>query len=223
VPNQHGLTLGELMRVFNRIWNPTPAFLHVISCRGYIRDMPWEETGLHFVPPSPAMPHLSTARQYPGACLVEGTNLSEGRGTALPFEICGAPWIDAPALADHLNALDFPGVRYRPHTFVPYANKYAGEMCHGVQAHITGPEYRPLLAWVGVIRAVRHLYPEKFAWREAPGKPPIMPFDLLAGGTDLRTHIDGNLPLETLAEAWNAAADAWRALRRDALLYGDSE
>jgi uncharacterized protein YbbC (DUF1343 family) len=151
IPVQHGLTLGELMRLFNAHWNPTPAALHIIRCEGYRRDMTWEATGLPFVPPSPAMPHLSTARHYPGACLLEGTTLSEGRGTALPFEICGAPYIDPAQLADALNALELPGVRYRPHTFTPTASKYTGEVCHGVQAHITASSYRPLLAWVAVI------------------------------------------------------------------------
>ncbi|MBW4438583.1 MAG: DUF1343 domain-containing protein [Pleurocapsa minor GSE-CHR-MK-17-07R] len=222
IPVQHGMTLGELMRLFNQRWNPTPAFLHVIACQGYARGMRWEETGMPFVPPSPAMPHLVTARHYPGACLVEGTNISEGRGTSLPFEVCGAPFIDAPALADHLNAQQLPGVRYRPHTFTPYANKYSGEVCHGVQAHITGPDYRPLLSWVGVIRALRHLYPDKFAWRPPYGKPPALPFDLLAGSGTLRAQIDANVPLETLAEGWAADAEAWRELRREALLYGDT-
>jgi uncharacterized protein YbbC (DUF1343 family) len=222
VPVQHGLTLGELMRLFNARWNPTPAELSVIACEGYRHGMTWEATGLTFVPPSPAMPHLNTARQYPGACLIEGTNLSEGRGTSLPFEICGAPFIDALELADALNAQAFPGVRYRPHVFTPAAGKYSGEVCHGVQAHITdAAAYRPLMAWVGVIRTVRQLYSQSFAWLPPYRRGEKRPFDRLAGDGDLRRHIDALAPLAALAAAWNAAAVEWRALCQDSLLYED--
>jgi uncharacterized protein YbbC (DUF1343 family) len=221
IPVQHGLTLGELMTLYNQRWNPTPAALLVIACEGYQRGMTWEATGLPFVPPSPAMPHLSTARQYPGACLIEGTNLSEGRGTALPFEVCGAPFIDAPALAEHLNRLKLDGVRYRPHVFTPTASKHAGEVCGGVQAHITGAGYRPLLAWVAVICEIRRLYPHQFAWLPPYSKDGLLPFDRLAGGPALRQKIEADEPLESLAGAWDVTAEAWRETRRACLLYED--
>jgi uncharacterized protein YbbC (DUF1343 family) len=219
VPVQHGLTLGELMRVVNMRWNPTPAQLRVIACEPASQPDTWEASGLPFVPPSPAMPHLSTVRHYPGACLLEGTNLSEGRGTALPFEICGAPYIDAESLADQLNALGLGGVRYRPHVFTPAASKYAGQTCYGVQAHITGPEYRPLAAWVAVIQAIRHAYADQFDWLAPYPGSAMRPFDRLARGEDLREHIDANRPLAELTAQWDAAATDWRALRRDARLY----
>jgi uncharacterized protein YbbC (DUF1343 family) len=219
VPVQHGLTLGELMRVVNAHWNPTPARLRVIACEPGARLDAWEASGLPFLPPSPAMPHLSTVRHYPGACLLEGTNLSEGRGTALPFEICGAPFIDAERLADHLNTLGLPGVRYRPHVFTPTASKYASEMCFGVQAHLTGPDYRPLAAWVAVIQAIRHLYGDDFAWLPPYPGTNMRPFDRLARGEALREHIDANRPRAELTARWDAAADDWREFRRDALLY----
>lgn len=221
IPVQHGMTLGELMGMFNTLWNPTPAKLEVIACEGYTRDMVWEDTELVFIPPSPAMPHMSTARQYPGACLVEGTTLSEGRGTALPFEICGAPFIDGTLLAEYLNEQDIPGARYRPHAFQPAGSKYAGVLCYGVQGHvIDAAAYRPLLAWVAVIRAVRHLYPDQFSWRAAQGKLAHRPFDLLAGGERLRSQIDANTPLQDLAAEWDAAATAWREQRKGYLMYG---
>ena len=133
--------------------------------------MLWEATGLTFVPPSPNMPHLETVWQYPGACLIEGTTLSEGRGTALPFEIVGAPFIDGAALADHLNAQNLPGVRFRPHSFDPTASKWSGERCGGVQVHITDPAaWHALRVWLGVIVAIKTLYPDKFAWLP-PGRP----------------------------------------------------
>ncbi len=123
--------------------------------------MTWEQTGLPFVPTSPAMPHLSTARHYPGACLIEGTTLSEGRGTALPFEVVGAPGIDGDALADHLNGLGWSGVRFRPIRFTPSASKHAGSECYGVQAHITDlAAFDPIAVWLGVIRETRHRFPE---------------------------------------------------------------
>jgi uncharacterized protein YbbC (DUF1343 family) len=220
VPVQHGMTLGELMSMVNATYNPTPAKLTVIACEGYARGMAWEDTRLSFIPPSPAMPHLSTARHYPGACLLEGTTISEGRGTALPFEICGAPFIDGALVAEHLNEQDIPGVRYRPHAFQPAGSKYAGVLCYGVQAHVTdSAAYRPLLAWVAVIRALRHLYPDQFSWRAPQGKLPYRPFDLLAGGEALRAAIDANTPLDALTAEWDAAAAAWRAARAAWLLY----
>jgi uncharacterized protein YbbC (DUF1343 family) len=223
VPAQHGLTMAELMGLVNARWDPTPASLSVIRCEGWSRTMSWEQTGLPFVPPSPAMPQISTVRQYPGACLIEGTNLSEGRGTALPFEICGAPYIDAEALADALNALELPGVRFRPHHFTPTARKYAGELCHGVQAHIMDASFRPLQAWVAVIHTVRQCCPDAFAWLPPWEGSAHRPFDLLAGGARLRTHIDAGASLGDLTAAWDAAAVEWRYLRRDALLYAGDD
>ncbi len=219
VPIQHGLTLGELMRLVNTHWNATPATLTVIACENYARGDSWAETGLPFVPPSPAMPHLSTVQQYPGACLVEGTNLSEGRGSALPFEICGAPFINAERLADQLNALNLAGVRYRPHVFQPTASKYAGEQCYGVQAHVTGPSYRPLAAWVSVIQAIRHLYASEFSWLPPYAGSSMRPFDRLARGESLRARIDANAPPQTLLDEWGAAAEEWRTFTETARLY----
>lgn len=219
IPVQHGLTLGELMRLVNQAWSPTPAPLTVIPCAGYTHGTRWPETGLPFVTPSPAIPHWSAAQQYPGACLLEGTNLSEGRGTALPFEICGAPFVDGETLADHLNTLHLPGVRYRPHAFQPNRSKHAGETCFGVQAHVTSPEYRPLAAWVTVIQAIRHLYPGDFEWLPPYEGSAVRPFDRLARTEMLREQIDANAPLGALTEEWDAAAREWREFRKSALLY----
>ena len=219
IPVQHGLTLGELMRLVNRQWSPTPAALTVIPCQGYTPGAAWAESGLPFVPPSPAMPHISTVLQYPGACLLEGTNLSEGRGTALPFEICGAPFIEAEALADALNDLGLPGVRYRPHVFQPTSSKHSGETCFGVQVHVTGPAYRPLAAWVAVLQTVRRQYPDDFVWLPPYAGSTVRPFDRLARGVELRGQVDAHTPLDVLTAEWDAAAVTWRALREEALLY----
>jgi uncharacterized protein YbbC (DUF1343 family) len=213
VPVRHGLTLGELAQMINTRWNPTPADLTVIPCSGWRRDMTWQDTGLPWVPPSPNMPHLSTLWHYPGACLVEGTQLSEGRGTALPFEIVGAPWIDPLALAERLNAEAWAGgmgARFRPHTFQPFHSKFAGQTCHGVQVHITDPaRWRSIDVWLGVIMAIRALYPAEFAWLPAHPDTGTHHFDRLIGAAWIRRQIefDGAAGLPVSATLGQFAAE----------------
>ncbi|MBX3086477.1 MAG: DUF1343 domain-containing protein [Anaerolineae bacterium] len=211
VPTQPGMTLGELARLFNATWNPTPAALSVIACEGYRRGMMWAEIGLPFVPPSPNMPHLVTAQHYPGACLVEGTTLSEGRGTALPFEIFGAPGLNGHALAEALNKQDWDGVRFRPHYFQPAANKHAGVMCGGVQAHITdAAAYRPLRVWLGVLAAILSLY--TFEWNAGH-------FDRLIGVHGVRERIDAGEALDDLFAQWEQFCRDFAVMRTPYLLY----
>src|SRR5687768_6029678 len=136
IPMRHGMTLGELARYMNAEY-ALSADLHVIGMHGWQRDMWFDETALPWIPTSPAMPHLSTATLYPGMCLLEGTNLSLGRGTVLPFEVCGAPWLDSHALAEALNGLQLPGVHFRATVFTPCASNHAGTECQGVQIHVT--------------------------------------------------------------------------------------
>jgi uncharacterized protein YbbC (DUF1343 family) len=222
IPVTHGLTLGELARMFNARWNPTPCALSVEACAGWARAMRWGETGLCFVPPSPAMPHAETAAHYPGACLIEGTPWSEGRGTALPFQIVGAPGLDAERLAEQLNRYGWPGVRFRPHHFRPSARKHAGQACAGVQAHIIdAAAYRPVRAWLGV---VAHLAAEHAPL--APGfwvqfsEHPI--FDRLIGDSAVRVGIEAGASLAALTESWDAAADEFRRARAPFLLYPEA-
>jgi uncharacterized protein YbbC (DUF1343 family) len=210
VPTQHGMTLGELARLFNAVWNPTPAPLTIIPCDGYRRDMDWPETGLPFVPPSPNMSHLVTAQHYPGSCLVEGTTLSEGRGTALPFEVVGAPGLDGEALAAALNARGWTGVRFRPYAFRPTASKHAGEVCAGVQAHITDAQaYHPLETWLGVLQDIYRQQP--FGWNDH--------FERLIGSDDIRTLIVSGAPLEATFARWEDFCAEFRRLRQPYLLY----
>lgn len=219
VPIRHGLTLGELARIFNALWNPTPVQLDVIPCEGWLRDTGWHQTGLPFVPPSPNMPHLSTVAHYPGACLIEGTNLSEGRGTALPFEIVGAPFIDGMSLATHLNALELPSVRFRSHSFQPAASKWRGERCGGVQVHITDEaQWDALHVWLQLIIAVHDLYPDSFAWLP-PAENGIYHFDRLIGTSEVRQRIDAHQPLDDLFTAWQQFARTFVATRAPYLLY----
>jgi uncharacterized protein YbbC (DUF1343 family) len=222
VPVRHGMTMGELAQLFNGRWNPTPGGLEVIACEGWTRSMLWEATGRPFVTPSPNMPQLSTVAQYPGACLIEGTNLSEGRGTSLPFEIVGAPFIDGVALAEHLNGLNLPGVGFRAHSFQPTASKWAGERCRGVQVHVTdAAKWHALRTWLDVITAIRTLYPEQFQWLP-PGKSGaegVYHFDRLIGTKDVRERIEAGQPLDDLYTAWEQFAHAFEVDRWSYLLY----
>ncbi|MGI6206853.1 MAG: exo-beta-N-acetylmuramidase NamZ domain-containing protein [Anaerolineae bacterium] len=221
IPVVHGLTLGELARMYNDHWNPTPAELTVVPCRGWRRAMTWQETGLTWVPPSPNMPHLSTVRQYPGACLIEGTTLSEGRGTALPFEVVGAPWLDGQALADHLNGLGLEGVRFRPHAFRPALSKWAGQNCAGVQVHLTG-EGCPITVWLTVIAAVRELHPDRFQWlppERTGDAPSLQHFDRLIGNRQVREQIEAGVPVEEITRGWEESCRQFRQAREPYLIY----
>ena len=207
IPVQHGMTLGELAAMLNALENPTPAELTVLPCAGWSRALRWADTGLPFVPPSPNMPHLVTAQQYPGACLIEGTTLSEGHGTPLPFEIAGAPGIDSHRLADHLNAAAIPGVRFRAHSFTPTASKHPGVTCHGVQAHILDLHaYQPLETWLQVLAALVALEADSFTWREAH-------FDRLSGDARARSLLAAREPLDDLLADWRAYQADFRARR----------
>ncbi|MBN1964554.1 MAG: DUF1343 domain-containing protein [Anaerolineae bacterium] len=224
VPVQHGMTLGELARLFNAHWNPTPAELTVVPCQGWGRSKHWPQTGLPWAGPSPNIPRYTAAMQYPGSCLVEGTILSEGRGTPLPFEVAGAPWIDAVALADHLNAQAWPGVRCRAHTFQPSASKWAGQHCGGVQVYVTDETaWRPIETWLGFLAAIRALYPAEFAWLP-PHQTDVEPgavhhFDRLIGSAQVRQQIEAGAGVDEITAGWGAACAAFEALRAPFLLY----
>ncbi|RMH37122.1 MAG: DUF1343 domain-containing protein [Deltaproteobacteria bacterium] len=219
IPNRHGLTAGELARWANEV-EGIGCELEVVRMEGWRRELHYPDTGLAWVMPSPNMPTYDTALVYPGMCLIEGTELSEGRGTTRPFEIVGAPFVDGYALADALA--DLPGVVARPLVFTPTFHKHAGARCGGVQLHVTDRDaFRPYLTGVAVLRAVRHLWPDQFAWRRRPyefvaDRPAI---DLLTGGPEIRTLIDAGASLDDLAATWRGAEVAFRAARGACLLY----
>lgn len=231
VPVRHGLTLGELAQMINTRWNSTPADLTVIPCVGWRREQLWPETGLPWVIPSPNMPHLSTLWQYPGACLIEGTQLSEGRGTALPFEITGAPWLDPVLLADRLNGSEWGGgmgARFRPHTFQPFQSKWAGETCHGVQVYITdSARWHPIQVWLGLIITIRAMYPDHFGWLPIDPEAGIQHFDRLIGAAWTRRQIEADVEadkpagaiLARIAAEWADDCHAFELERRPFLLY----
>ncbi|MFT3668289.1 MAG: DUF1343 domain-containing protein [Pseudoxanthomonas sp.] len=215
IPIRHGMTLGELATLFNRAFG-IGADLQVVTMQGWRRgDDPWRGA-LPWVPPSPNMPTPDTALVYPGMGLLEGTNVSEGRGTTRPFETVGAPWVDAQALAARLNAMDLPGVRFRPTWFTPTFSKHAGKACAGVQLHVTDPAaFRPVRTGLAVLKALHDQHPKDFAF--LPGEPPF--FDRLAGVGDLRAAIVRGDTLEAIEAGWQRELTAFDTLRRQHLLY----
>jgi uncharacterized protein YbbC (DUF1343 family) len=219
LPVRHGMTMGELARYLNGEYHLN-ADLTVIGMQGWSRAMWFDQIGLPWVSPSPAMPTLATATVYPGMCFFEGTNLSEGRGTALPFETIGAPWIDGDSLAARMNALDLPGARFRPVTFEPSASKHSGQACGGVQVHVLDRDhFRPTATGLHLMAACREMNPEKFAFQESSweGRPSQM--DLLTGSPHIREHLAAGRPVADLLAGWPAVESRFAELRKPYLLY----
>lgn len=212
LPLRYGLTLGELAQFYNRELKLN-APLTVVKMRGWSRAQWYDETDLLWVPPSPGMPHFDTTVVYPGTCLIEGTNVTEGRGTPLPFEVIGAPWIDGEALADELNALHLDGVRFRAVEFTPSEWKYPQQLCRGVQAHVTDRAVlRPVTLGLHLIRTIRAMYPRQFAWRAEH-------FDVLIGNTTTREQLERGVSVDTITATWGAEQAAFRARSRAYWLY----
>jgi uncharacterized protein YbbC (DUF1343 family) len=212
VPVRHGLTLGEMARYMNA-QHGLGADLTVIAMQGWRRGLWFDQTGLPWPPTSPGMPHFETTILYPGTCLLEGTNLSVGRGTALPFEICGAPWVDGHALAEALNRLELNGARFRPTQFTPAADRFAGEVCNGVQVHVTDRRrLRPVTLGLHLVAVLRSLYPGHFSWAAAH-------FDLLLGSAQVRQALEEKAPVEEIMQPWKATLAQFGSQRLDCLLY----
>lgn len=221
VPIRHGLTMGELLTVHAHRRGLTRA-LEVVPMRGWHRAMDFEETGLPWIPPSPNMPTIDTAVVYPGACLVEATNLSEGRGTTRPFEWIGAPWLDGESLRAELDKESLPGVAFRPIAFLPQFQKWAGMRCGGVALHVTERElFLPVRTGVALLAAARRLAPRDFAWRQEPYEfvSDRAALDLLTGGSTVREGIEAGAPLRELTDGWDDAEREWGDARRGFLLY----
>jgi uncharacterized protein YbbC (DUF1343 family) len=184
IPVRHGRTLGELAQQFREEAFPK-CELSILTMKNWKRQMWFDQTGLPWVMPSPNMPTLDTATVYPGMCLLEGTNISEGRGTTRPFEIFGAPFINAERLCNELNKLKLPGVFFRENYFQPTFHKFAGELCSGAQIHVTDRnEFRPFQTGIELIRCMRKLYPGQFAWKQPPYEYETekLPIEILLGG-----------------------------------------
>jgi uncharacterized protein YbbC (DUF1343 family) len=221
IPMRHGMTIGELARLFNDAFG-IGASLQVVRMEGWTRGMYWDRTGLPWVIPSPNMPTLDTAIVYPGGVLFEGTQLSEGRGTTRPFEILGAPWIDPEPFASRLNALRIEGAWFRPLVFEPTFHKHAHQACGGCQIHVTDRErFKPVLAGVAVMSEFHRAAPSKFAWRQPPYEyvHHLMPIDILAGSPRLREAIEADVPARDVAAEWELATRAFEKVRAHYLLY----
>jgi uncharacterized protein YbbC (DUF1343 family) len=221
IPMRHGMTIGELAQLFNVEFG-IGADLQVVKMRGWHRAMYWDETGLPWVIPSPNMPTLDTAIVYPGGVLFEGTQLSEGRGTTRPFELLGAPWVDAEPFAARLNAMQIEGAFFRPAIFEPTFHKHARQPCGGCQIHVTDRRrFRPVLAGVAVMGEFHRTDPAKFAWRQPPYEyvHDRMPIDILAGSDRLRQAIEADAPARDIAAEWEAPTARFEAMRKTYLAY----
>ena len=184
IPVRHGRTIGELAKQFRDEAFPD-CQLSILPMKKWEREMWFDQTGLAWVMPSPNMPTVDTATVYPGMCLLEGTNISEGRGTTRPFEIFGAPFIEPETLCRKLNALRLPGVFFRENYFQPTFQKFAGELCGGAQIHVTRRnEFRPFQMGVEIIRVIRKLCPDQFTWKQPPYEYETekLPIEVLLGG-----------------------------------------
>jgi len=184
IPVRHGRTIGELAQQFRDEAFPK-CELSILGMKNWKREMWFDQTGLPWVMPSPNLPTLDTTTVYPGMCLLEGTNVSEGRGTTRPFETFGAPFIDAGKLCKELNKLKMPGVFFRENYFQPTFQKFAGELCGGAQLHVTDRvTFQPFLTAVQIIKHIRKMYPEQFQWKQPPYEYETakLPIEILLGG-----------------------------------------
>jgi uncharacterized protein YbbC (DUF1343 family)/CubicO group peptidase (beta-lactamase class C family) len=212
LPVRHGMTVGELAAMFNNE-NTIGAKLHVIKLRGYRRSAWYDETGLRWVGPSPNLRTLTQATLYPGVALVEGDNVSVGRGTETPFELLGAPWMQGQELADYLNQRKIPGVRFLPVDFTPTASRYANRRCSGVRIVLTDRQILDAaVLGIEIASALSHLYPQHFEINKTLG--------LIGARWVLQAITHGQDP-QAIAQQWQERLDSFRRLRAKYLLYGD--
>ncbi len=220
-PVRHGMTIGEIALWLNSRFE-IGADLEVVAMKGWKRSMYFEETGLPWVLPSPNMPTVDTAVVYPGGCLIEGTALSEGRGTTRPFEMIGAPYIDPDTLAERLNREKLPGVSFRSCRFEPTFHKFQSESCGGIQIHVRNRKtFLPFLTTLTFIQQVHDLYPAQFAWRDPPYEYETvkLPFDILCGTDRVRNAIESQQSVKTLTKSWQADCALFARERKPFLLY----
>jgi uncharacterized protein YbbC (DUF1343 family) len=221
IPMRHGMTIAELARFFNEACG-IGADLTVVAMENWQRWTHYEATGLPWVMPSPNMPTVDTAVVYPGTVLFEGTNVSEGRGTTRPFELIGAPWVDAEGLAEQLATYDFSGVHFRPVVFEPTFQKHARQACGGCQIHVVDRDAFPVVETaIAVLVEIRAQNPASFEWRQPPYEyeHTKLPFDILAGSSELRQQIEAGVPVRRIAESWVRGHERFRTARKPFLLY----
>ncbi|PYI57568.1 DUF1343 domain-containing protein [Paenibacillus flagellatus] len=219
IPFRTGMTIGEFALYMNdRLERRCD--LKIVGLQGWRRTMEFADTGLPWVMTSPNTPTLETCRVYPGTCLFEGTNVSEGRGTTRPFETVGAPWLDGERLAAEMNALALPGVHFQPTYFTPTFSKHQGALCSGVQLYVTDTEtYRSVETGLRLLHRAAKLSDGRFEWI-APFKEGRKPFiDYLTGSDLVRTSALDDAGLERIVALWERDADEWKKERAPYLLY----
>ncbi|MEP7074160.1 MAG: DUF1343 domain-containing protein [Acidobacteriota bacterium] len=221
LPTRHGMTIGELAKMFNEHFG-IGCELEVIEMQNWSRDMWGDECRLPWVLPSPNIPDVDTCVVFPATVHIEGTELSEGRGTTLPFFLNGAPFIDPKAWADELRKLDFPGVAFREAFFRPTFCEFAGETCGGVQIHVTDREmFKPVIVGIAMVKTVYDMYADKFQWRQNAyeyefGKNP---FDVICGTDKIRKQIEAGTPIREIETDWADGLKDFRDARKPFLIY----
>lgn len=221
IPMRHGLTFGELALLINTEFG-IGARLEVVELQGWRRDMGFRETGFPWVAPSPNMPTPETALVYPGQVIWEGTNVSEGRGTTLPFEFVGAPYWRHEQMLRQVGETDLPGCFLRPVVFQPTSGKWAGESCCGFQIHVTDrATYLPYRTSLALLQAAMLLYPGEFRYKEPPYEYEFkrLPMDLILGSAEVRRQLESGRPVQRIEEQWQAELQAFDRLRQKYFLY----
>lgn len=221
IPMRHGMTIGELARFLNGAFS-IGADLEVIPMSGWHRAMYFDDTGLNWVFPSPNMPTPTTALVYPGQVIWEGTNVSEGRGTTLPFELVGAPYWQVDAVAERLDSRNCGGCLLRPLVFQPTSGKWAGRPCNGFQIHVLDRAlYHPYRTSLALLQAVFNLYPDDFSYKKPPYEYEYekLPIDLIIGDGSVRSQVEGNVSIDEIEKQWQQDVEEFIELRKDFLLY----
>jgi uncharacterized protein YbbC (DUF1343 family) len=221
LPVRHGMTIGEISAYLRDTFYPRLDHC-IIPMQGWKRKMWFDQSHLPWVMPSPNMPTFDTALVYPGMCLFEATNISEGRGTTRPFELFGAPFIHPETLVNVLKEFKLPGVLFRPLSFQPTFQKHAGEICGGAQIHVTDRErFKPFKTGVAILKAVHDTYPRNFTWNQPPYEyeEVNLPIDILAGTDRLRKDIESLIDLDEMEKWWKAETKAFEKVRRKYLIY----
>jgi uncharacterized protein YbbC (DUF1343 family) len=213
IPLRHGMTVGELAQLFNKEFG-IGADLTVVKMKKWKRSFNYDETNLPFVMPSPNMPTLETAFVYPGTGLIEGTNVSEGRGTTKPFELLGAPFINGTVLSEKLNNLHLDGVKFRAASFTPSFSKHSGQLSHGVQVYVTDREkYQSVETGLHIVKTIHDLYGEEFSFNKSGN------FDLLIGNSWVREELEKGTNVEDIIAKWQKDTKAFKKIRKQYLLY----
>ena len=221
LPTRHGMTTGELARMFNEHWG-IECELEVVPLEGWSRELWFDETDIPWVLPSPNMPTLDSATVFPGTVHLEGTQMSEGRGTTRPFELAGAPYVDAGEFAKRLEATGLPGVKFRPTNFQPTFQKHAGKTCGGVQIHVLDrQEFKPVLTGIAVVKTCFDMYGDNFRWKEPPYEYVFdkNPFDVISGTDSLRKAFERGDTLEEIERSWQPGYESFLKERAKVLLY----